>query len=306
MSRIVFDVGGTAIKYSVMDETLHRRNSGEVPTPLDTQEHFFDVLEGIYHRYGTDADGVAMSLPGFINAETGYCAGGGFLTYNHRRSIAPELSERLGCPVKIANDGKCAALAELELGALKGCMNAGVYIFGTGVGGGVIVDGKIISGMHGTAGEYSFMRHDYSSWDNQESTVGISCSTTGLLNRYKKLRGLPAEEAVNGRLFFARVTEGEQEAVEALHGFCRLVAKHMTDLTILLDLERIAIGGGISAQPVLLETLKQELDVLYSNSGLYFDPGLPKPELVRCKFGSEANQVGAYLYYEKGLAKIPR
>ena len=63
-------------------------------------------------------------------------------------------------------------------------------------------------------------------------------------------------------------------------------------------MERIAVGGGISAQPVLLETLKRELDELYADPGLYFDPGLPKPELVRCRFGSEANQVGAYLYYE--------
>ena len=91
---------------------------------------------------------------------------------------------------------------------------------------------------------------------------------------------------------------GEPEAVEALRGFSRLVAKNIADLTILLDMERVAVGGGISAQPVLLEALKRELDDLYADSGLYFDPGLPKPELVRCRFGSEANQVGAYLYYE--------
>ena len=115
---------------------------------------------------------------------------------------------------------------------------------------------------------------------------------------FKKIRGLAEDEAIDGRLFFARVSEGEKEAVEALNGFCRLVAKHITDMTILLDMERVAIGGGISAQPVLLATLKRELDELYSHFGLYFDPGLPKTELVRCRFGSEANQVGAYLYYE--------
>ena len=298
MARMVFDVGGTAIKYSVMDETLKRRHSGEVPTPLDTQEHFFAVIEEIYRRYEAETDGIAMSLPGFINTETGYCSGGGHLTFNHRRSIAPELSAICGCPVKIANDGKCAALAELRLGSLKGCRNAGVYIFGTGVGGGVIVDGKVISGVHGTAGEYSFMRVQYDKWEDPENTVGITCSTTGLLNRYKRLRGIAEEKGIDGRLFFERVNGGEPEAVEALRGFSRLVAKNIADLTILLDMERVAVGGGISAQPVLLEALKRELDDLYADSGLYFDPGLPKPELVRCRFGSEANQVGAYLYYE--------
>ena len=58
------------------------------------------------------------------------------------------------------------------------------------------------------------------------------------------------------------------------------------------------IAAGISAQPVLLTTLQRALDDLYEHSGIYFDPGLPKTELVRCRFGSEANQVGAYLYYE--------
>ena len=298
MARMVFDVGGTAIKYSVMDETLKRWNSGEVSTPLDTQEHFFAVIEEIYRRYGAGTDGIAMSLPGFINTEKGYCAGGGFLMYNHRRSIAPELSAVCGCPVKIANDGKCAALAELRLGALRGCTNAGVYILGTGVGGGIIVDGKVINGIHGTAGEYSFLRLQFDNWHDPDSTVGIQCSTTGLLNRYKSLKGLPKDAPVDGRLFFERVSEGESEAAAALDDFCGLVAKHITDLTILLDLERVAIGGGISAQPVLLTTLQRALDDLYEHSGIYFDPGLPKTELVRCRFGSEANQVGAYLYYE--------
>ena len=298
MARMVFDVGGTAIKYSVMDETFTGRHSGQVPTPLDTQEHFFAVIEEIYRRYEAEVDGIAMSLPGFINTETGYCGGGGHLRFNHRRSIAPELSAICGCPVKIANDGKCAALAELKLGSLKGCRNAGVYIFGTGVGGGIIVDGKVISGTHGTAGEYSFMRLYHDNWDDPESTVGILCSTTGLLTRYKRIRGLAQDEEVDGRRFFARVNEGEPEAAEALSGFCRLVAQNIIDLTVLLDMERVAIGGGISAQPVLLETLQREMDELYSHASLYFDPGLPKPELVRCRFGSEANQVGAYLYYE--------
>ena len=299
MARMVFDVGGTAIKYSVMDAQLEKKYSGEVPTPRDTQEHFFAVIREIYDRYGEGTDGIAMSLPGFINPETGYCSGGGALIYNHRKSIAPELSQICGCPVRIANDGKCAALAELKLGALRGCTNAGVYIIGTGVGGGVIVDGKVLSGMHGTAGEYSFLRLVHDKWEDPESTVGYQCSTTGLLDRYRAVRRLAAEDPLDGRAFFSRVEEGEKEALETLDSFCGMVVRNMVDLTILLDMERIAVGGGISARPVLLETLRRKLDDLYEHCGYYFDPGLPKPELVRCHFGSGANQVGAYLYYDE-------
>ena len=88
-----------------------------------------------------------------------------------------------------------------------------------------------------------------------------------------------------------------------LRKFCRQVAMHIVNLTILLDLEKVAIGGGISAQPILLQTIQESLDEIYENPGPYFDPALPKTELVRCKYGSEANQVGAYYYYKMAMEK---
>ena len=140
MKLMVFDVGGTEIKYSVMDESLERKCSGSVPTPMDSREEFFDVLCGLFEPHRGEVEGIAMSLPGFIDSEKGICLGGGALRYNHGKEVARPLSERLGVPVHIANDGKCAALAELREGALKGCQNASVYIIGTGVGGGLIIN----------------------------------------------------------------------------------------------------------------------------------------------------------------------
>ena len=141
MKLMVFDVGGTEIKYSVMDESLERRESGSVPTPMGSQEEFFDVLCGLYEPHKGEVEGIAMSLPGFIDSERGICLGGGALRYNQGKKVAGPLSERTGVPVHIANDGKCAALAELRDGALRGCRNASVYIIGTGVGGGLIING---------------------------------------------------------------------------------------------------------------------------------------------------------------------
>ena len=297
MKLMVFDVGGTEIKYSVMDESLERRESGSVPTPMTSQEDFIETLYGLYEPHKGEVEGIAMSLPGFIDSEKGICLGGGALRYNHRREVAAPLSRRTGVPVHIANDGKCAALAELRDGALKGCRNASVYIIGTGVGGGLIINGEILNGRHFTAGEFSFMRVGNGDWDDPGTTAGLTCSTLGLLALNRRFTGFATDDLIDGRQFFDRVNAGDQQAAEVLRRFCRQVAMHIANLTILLDLEKVAIGGGISKQPILIETIRKCLDEIYENPSPYFDPGLPKTEIVPCRYGSEANQVGAYYYY---------
>ena len=71
MKVMVFDVGGTGIKYSVMDEQLNRTDTGSTPTPADSQEHFLNTLREIYLPHKDEVDGIALSLPGFIDAERG-------------------------------------------------------------------------------------------------------------------------------------------------------------------------------------------------------------------------------------------
>lgn len=297
MKLMVFDVGGTEIKYSVMDEKLNQYTQGSVPTPMDSREHFFQTLYELFLPHRKEVAGIAMSLPGFIDTKQGRCNGGGALLYNRGQSIAPELSALCGCPVQLGNDGKCAALAELWKGALQGCQNASVFLMGTGVGGGLIIDGKLVEGKHFTAGEFSFVRVDSSDWQNPDTTMAGHCSTTALLERYRACKGLSPQEQVNGRMLFERYFAGEQAAQEALDWFCMEVAKQIFNLTILLDLERVAIGGGISKQPILIEKINTSLTALYEAPSPYFEPALPRAQVVPCHFSSEANQVGALYCY---------
>ena len=297
MRLMVFDVGGTEIKYSVMDSSLERKYGGSVPTPQGSREEFFDTLCRLFEPHRGEVEGIAMALPGFIDAENGRCLGGGALRYNHGRDVAGPLSARTGVPVHIANDGKCAALAELRSGSLRGCRNASVYIIGTGVGGGLVIGGEILNGSHFTAGEFSFMRITNTDWDDPGTTSGIVCSTMGLLDLYRRFTGLPADSLLDGRQFFEKVNSGDRISMEILRRFCRQVAMQIANLTILLDLEKVAVGGGISRQPILIRTISECLDEIYANPGPYFDPALPKTQIVPCRYGSEANQVGAYYYY---------
>lgn len=295
MKKMVFDIGGTEIKYCVMDESLQRGESGSVPTPQDTQAHLFEALRALYMPFADETGAIAVSMPGFIDGRAGRCNGGGALTYNRDTSIAPELSALCGCPVHIANDGKCAAYAELKNGALKGCTNAAVFIIGTGVGGGIIVGGSVLDGVHHTAGEYSFMKSDYDRWDDPGSLLGNRCSTTGLLKKYRQARSLPEEEPLNGKQFFKAWHAGEEAAVRTLDVFAMDVAKALANLSVLLDPEKIAIGGGISRDDALIERIRAAVDTLYGENNNTPGLRLPKPEVVRCRYGSDANLVGAYL-----------
>ena len=181
MKVMVFDVGGTEIKYSVMDEQFHREDAGSVPTPDDTQEHFLATLEALYRPHAAEVDGIAMSLPGFIDAEHGVVRGGGApsLLYNIGTPIGPRLAQRCGCRVFLENDGKAAAIAELQQGALKGCTNGAVFVIGTGVGGGLVINGQLVRGIHCTAGEYSYLHTNADDWRNGDKTVALQCSCAG-------------------------------------------------------------------------------------------------------------------------------
>ena len=227
MKVMVFDVGGTGIKYSVMDEQLNRTDTGSTPTPADSQEHFLNTLREIYLPHKDEVDGIALSLPGFIDAERGVVKGGGApsLAYNVGTPVGPRLAEACGCRVWIENDGKAAAIAELERGVLKGCRNAAVFIIGTGVGGGLIIDGKLVRGRDCTAGEYSFMNTNADAWSDPTKSVACQCSTSGLLSGYRARKGLPADAPMDGRIFFEagprRGDRGQRGPAQLLPGRCR-------------------------------------------------------------------------------------
>ena len=233
MKVMVFDVGGTEIKYSVMDEQLNRADAGSVPTPDDTQEHFLATLEALYRPHAAEVDGIAMSLPGFIDAEHGVVRGGGApsLLYNIGTPVGPRLAQRCGCRVFLENDGKAAAIAELQLGALKGCTNGAVFIIGTGVGGGLVINGQLVRGIHCTAGEYSYLHTNADDWRNGDKTVALQCSVTNLLRWYRARKNLPEDAPLNGRIFFEAANAGEPEALEVLHRLCKAVDVQIYKLT---------------------------------------------------------------------------
>ena len=138
---LVFDVGGTFVKYAWMSVDGDIQEKGKYPTPTKEEEsvpEFVESLGQIYDKYKDQGvEGIALSLPGLIDAENGIIRNGGGIKYLKDAHLAELLGARCdGVKISMENDGKCAALAEVWMGNAKGCKNAAVVILGTGIGGG--------------------------------------------------------------------------------------------------------------------------------------------------------------------------
>ena len=131
---LCMDVGGSSIKYALIDETLSLTEQGKVPTPYGSLEEYLSALESIWKPFSGQAEGIAMSVPGIIDSENGVCVTAGALDgFAHGVELVRELEARCGVPVTIMNDAKCAALAEAAWGALSDCRDGIVLVLGAGV-----------------------------------------------------------------------------------------------------------------------------------------------------------------------------
>ena len=135
---LLIDIGGTFIKYSLADEQARKISGGKVPTPLTNMDDLLAAIEGFAAPLQGQFVGCAISMPGRIDTRNGIAHTGGMLSaFMWEQPFAAQVEARLGVPVTIANDGKCAAAAEGWTGALAGVENGLVLVLGTGIGGGI-------------------------------------------------------------------------------------------------------------------------------------------------------------------------
>lgn len=297
MKYLVIDVGGTFVKYALMDEDCHVLSRGKEPTIREPLEGFLGQLQGLWERHGEGAAGLALSLPGILDQKRGFMHTGGAMTCIHDLPIVQVLHERgIEVPISIGNDAKCAAVAEYWRGSLAGCRDAVALILGTGIGGAILHDGEVLQGADCVAGELSFLleNHDPAPEKPWLNLVSIRGGIGGLLGAASEELGIPVEE-LDGVKVFDAVNAGDERALRALHRHCAHLAALISDLRFVVNPERIAVGGGISVQPMLLQVLREE--VARIDEQIYapiFGKGtIPTPEIVPCTFFNDANLIGA-------------
>ncbi|MDO4337792.1 MAG: ROK family protein [Eubacteriales bacterium] len=297
---LVLDGGGTFTKYALMDENAVILEKDKVPTPYyedHTKEDYYQVLDGIVEKYRGQISGIAFSMPGMLDSIRGFAMTAGFLNYLSNTPVASELSLRYGIPVTIENDGKCAALAEFWKGSLKDCTNGAVVVLGTGVAGGIIIDRKLYRGSRFTAGEYSYMCVDDRSRMELDSYLGMTGGAQGLAKAVAKRTGTDWQE-YDGIEIFRLANAGDELVLKGLRDFTDALGTMIYNLNILLDLDVIAIGGGVSQQPLLHQYLKQSIQELMVKHPIRkIAPYIPEPNITNCRYYNDANLIGALYHY---------
>ena len=292
MQYLALDVGGSSIKHALIDDAYLITEKGGVPTSYATNNEFIETIGGLYDRYAGNVAGIAISTCGELDPVTGHMFSGGALRFNAGTNMIERVAGRCGVPVSVENDANCALLAEVHDGSLTDCTNAAALVIGTGVGGAVMINRHIYHGSHFHSGNASVtitaLAEPFSFGRAFARTNGVGGLTRPLAER----RGLPAE-AVDGRAFFAALEAGDQDAAEVLDAFCHRLAGFIYNVQALLDVDAFAIGGGISVQPVFVDTVRTKVREMIGATPI----PLPAPEIRTCRHFNEANLLGALYHH---------
>ena len=296
---LVLDIGGTFIKYAIMDGEGQFIEQGKVPAVTDSEEGTLGALADVREAVAAyDYEGVAISMPGRIDTAKGIAHTGGAFQWVHNYPAAEKYGAVFGKPCTVANDGKCAASAENWIGALSDVNSGAVLVLGTGIGGGIVINKQVWMGATGGAGELSAFITDHEGvknglgWGNIGIMWAAHISAGSITGKYAALKGL---DHADGIMLFDAYDAGDPIAKDVLKVFGEEAAAGICSLQSVLDLERYAIGGGISARPETTQIIKDAVDALFDPYVEFLPYG--KPEIVTCKFGNEANLIGALAFH---------
>ncbi|MGV3464356.1 MAG: ROK family protein, partial [Heyndrickxia sp.] len=276
------DIGGTSVKYGIWkDEVLGHKGSFRTPA---TWAEMKTKLLTLKNRLGenTKISGVAISSPGAVNQNKGIIEGSSAVLYLHHFPILTELTDLFQCPVSIENDANCAALAEIWKGAAKGLKNVLFVVVGTGIGGAVIIDGKVWHGKHLFGGEFGYMLLK----DN--ATFSELGTAVNMAKRVAKRKNI-SEDELSGEAVFQMAENGDLVAQEEVEAFYHYLAQGIYNLQYSFDPEKIIIGGGVSNKADLLPQLRKRMEKIIKQ--VEIAPFIP--EIALCEFKNDANLIGA-------------
>lgn len=261
MARIGIDFGGTKIEAVALGENGEIHARLRTPTPATYDEALAaltKMVADLEQQTGARAT-VGVGAPGSILPQTGLMRNANTV-YLNGRPFREDLSRTLGRPVRLANDANCLALSEAADGAAEGARVTFAIILGTGCGGGLVVDGRLVEGAGGVGGEWG---HIPLPWPTAEEIDGPHCwcgqrgcleswiSGSGLQRDYRARTGRQA----TGEAIVAAADAGEGEAKAALDRLIDRLARAMAVICNILDPDVFVLGGGLSN----LERLYQDL-----------------------------------------------
>ncbi|MBP3300967.1 MAG: ROK family protein [Clostridia bacterium] len=312
MYYIGIDLGGTNIAVGLVNQAGEIVKKTSVPTRAERpfEEIFADMADCIRKLLSetgvkeSEIDSIGIGTPGCIDTEKGILIFAGNFKFGKMVDYRALMAKHFDIPVYIGNDANVAALAEAKVGAAKGKTNAIMITLGTGVGGGIIIDGKIYEGHFSAAGE---LGHIVLVKDGQQCSCGRKgcweayASVTALVRQTKEaMQANPDSimnktplDAVSGRTAFDAAKKGDKAALAVVDRYEDYIAEGIADMINIFSPEVVVVGGGISKEgDYLLDPVRAKIRGQVFGSGL-----LPDREIVAARLGNDAGLIGAALLH---------
>ena len=259
------DVGGTSVKYGVLSN-LKLIDRGSIPTPKDPQDfgrELCDIVRKMTERYPSEIRSIGVGVPGFLNQSDGSilnCTNlslDGFPLMECLRRVSD-------LPIYLENDANCAALGEYTVNPRKP-RNMILLTLGTGVGGGLILNGSLYSGSHGQAGELGHITVEVNGRN-------CPCGKKGCLEQYASATALvsdalhydyktdgilseavkSAPDKIDARVIFAAIRKGDRDAKKILDRYCSYLGAGIESFVEVFDPDEVVLAGGITNESDLL------------------------------------------------------
>lgn len=272
------DIGGTTCKIGFFETSGTLLDKWEIKTNTENggASILSDVAQAVDNKLAQegiskdDVQGVGIGVPGPVksNGVVNRCVNLGWGIVN----VAEELGSLTGLDVKVGNDANVAALGEMWQGGAKGCKDVIMVTLGTGVGGGIIVDGKIVAGFNGAGGEIGHITV------NNDEIEACNCGQYGCLEQYTSATGIvrvakrklaKSSEETSLRKFepltakdvFDEAKAGDEIAIGLVDEVCGILGAALSNMACVVNPEVIVIGGGVSkAGSILTDSIQKHFE----------------------------------------------
>ena len=307
---IGIDVGGTNIKYGLLDSDNSLVFDSSIPTGK-TEEEIINNLANIINelkdtasnKYNSDIEGVGIGVPGVVNKGLDHIFKCTNLHWNDL-PLREILKEKTSYSAFIDNDANLAALAEYYIGSLQNIDTGVLLTLGTGVGGGVIINGKPYRGGNGLGIELGHMVIGENFFDcncGKNGCFETFASATAIVKHFEKMikdENITVDYEISAKEIFQRAEKGEKLPMRAVDRYTTYLAIGIVNIINIIDPEIITLGGGVAAagdflMKIIEKKVQENLFVL----------GFPSAKISYATAGNKAGVIGAALLVKEEMRK---
>jgi len=243
---VSIDLGGTFIKYGLVNRDGEILWQSKVATPADSREKVLDQLVKCVEEARTvyDAQCVGIGTPGLVDFKKGIVINGAPQLDNWKDlALSDIITERTNLPVFVDNDANLMGLGEYRFGNNSALENLIFLTIGTGIGGAIIMNAMLCRGGFFAGGEFGLIPYNRAGKSGFWEDFG---STKAMVNYYRKAKGLAEDEEINGKVVFENAQNGDKDALSAIEEHVDILGYGIAGLLSILNPEKVIIGGGIS------------------------------------------------------------